>query len=637
MAKASKKYSASEIKVLKGLEAVRLRPGMYIGSTGEYGLHTLAREILDNSLDEAMNGHGDRIEMVIYEDGSLSVRDYGRGMPVDIHPDEHVPAIQLIFMNLHAGGKFDAENYSWSSGLHGVGSSVTNALSEFVYVEVCRDGKKYSIEFSRGNLVQELKVIGKSKKTGSFVKFKPDAEIFESVDFKYDILANYLKESAFLNKGLTLTIEDRRENPVKKEEWFYKGGLSEYVTSLNSSRKILTKDLIEFETIQKDEALDVALQWFNGYSEDCHFFANGVNTHDGGTHADGFRKGLVKSINDFAQSMKLVKTSEVFSNNDVFEGCCAVVAVKLHDAEFQGQTKGRLGNSYIRKFVEDIVYKEFTIYLETHQDFAKKLIDKCSKSLKAREAAKKARALTRRKSALEQTSTLPGKLADCQSKDPLECEIALVEGDSAGGSAKLARDRRHQAILPLRGKILNTEKASRTKALSSEEIKNMITAFGCGFGKDIDLSKLRYDKIIIMTDADIDGSHIRILLLTFFYRFIPGLIEEGHVYAAMPPLYKTEKNKKVYYTYSEEEQEKLIKRINKNNQKLNIQRYKGLGEMSPDQLWETTMNPETRSLLRITVKDAEKANEVFSKLMGDKVALRKEFIKENATYATVDV
>ena len=636
--KDKKSYGAEDIRVLRGLTAVRKRPAMYISDTNVYGLHVLYREVLDNALDEHMSGFGLKIETTIFEDGSVGVRDYGRGMPVDIHPEEKVPAVQLIFMNLHAGGKFGSGDgtYAFSSGLHGVGASVTNALSDYTHVEVFRDGKHYLIEFERGELTTPLKVLGKSKETGSFVRFKPDTTIFETVDFDYNVLATYLKESAFLNKGLMLTIEDRRKKPVKKESWQYEGGITEYVQSLNSSRKLLSKDIVEISSFTDDVVVEASIQYFQGYSEDVHSFANGVNTHDGGTHADGFKKGLLKSVNDYGQKMKLLKSSENLTNSDVLEGCCAVLAVKLHDAEFQGQTKGRLGNSFMRKYVEDIVYREFTIYLEKHKDFAKKLIDKCLKSLAAREAAKKAKQLTRRKSALENTSTLPGKLADCISKDPAECELFVVEGDSAGGSAKQGRDRYRQAILPLRGKILNVEKATQAKALSSEEVKNLITALGCGIGKDFDESKLRYHKLVIMTDADIDGAHIRTLLLTFLFRFMPGLLEGGYVYAANPPLFKVTQGKKSYYTYSDAEQEKLLKRLGKNKTKIDIQRYKGLGEMSQQQLWSTTMNPADRTLFKITLDDAKAADMTFKLLMGNEVASRRAFIEKNATYADID-
>lgn len=631
-------YGAQQIKRLKGLEPVRRRPGMYIGTTDVAGLHHLFAELLDNSVDEAINGFCDRIEVRIYKDGSLSVRDNGRGMPIDINKEEGVPGVELIFLELHSGGKFDEEGgaFKFSGGLHGVGASVVNALSNKTLVEISRNNKLYRMEFAKGKKVKDLTVVKgeKPKDSGSFVRIWPDETIFETIEFDYDRISNHVRHSAYLNPGLKILFVDERSD--KSEEFFFENGLLNFLEDEVSSSKVFSSDVIEVESENKNKKQKIVFQWTKDYTEKIYSFCNNVVTPDGGTHYNGFKSAILKVLNDYGHARRLLKESEDLTSAAVCEGLVAIISVFRQNAEFQGQTKGRLGSADMRKYVEDETYKTFMIYLEEHSAFAKKLIVKCQKSMLAEAAAKKAKEITRRKSSLEQTSTLPGKLADCISKNALESEILLVEGDSAGGSAKSARDRHHQAILPLRGKILNTEKVSKAKALASDEIKNMITAFGCGVGKDIDLSKLRYDKIIIMTDSDVDGSHIRILLLTFFYRYFPGLIEEGHVYAAMPPLYQTKKAKKIYYTYTEEEQRKLLNRINKNNQKLDIQRYKGLGEMDPDQLWSTTMDPSSRSLLRITVEDAKKADDVCRRLMGDKVAARKEFIEKNAVYADID-
>ena len=633
---ASKKYDAQQIEVLEGLEPVRVRPGMYIGSTGPSGLHHLVYEIVDNSVDEALAGECTKISVEICADGSIRVEDNGRGMPVDKHPKEGIPAVEVIHTKLHAGGKFGGDGYTISGGLHGVGASVVNALSEFMTVDVMRNGNIYHIEFEKGVTTQPLKKTGKAKHTGSITRFKPDATIFETVLFDYDVLKRRLKETAFLTKGLELTIKDSREGKEAEDTFCYSGGIQEFVEELTQNKKRVS-DVIYFVDDQKSKAVEVALCYTENYGENVHSYANNINTTEGGMHLLGFRSALLRCINDYGHKMKLMKESESLTATDVSEGLVAVVSVKRANAEFEGQTKAKLGNPDMKKYVDDIVYLKLMIWFEEHQDQAKAVIEKAMKALLAREAAKKARELTRRKSALETSVPLPGKLADCSEKDPALSEIFLVEGDSAGGSAKQGRDRRRQAILPLRGKILNVEKVTQAKALSSDEIKNMIVAFGCGIGKKFDPSALRYHKIIIMTDADVDGAHIRTLLLTFFYRFMPGLIEGGYVYAAQPPLFRIKQGKDLYYTYSDEEQEKMLKKCQKKKQKIEIQRYKGLGEMDYNQLWETTMNYDTRTLIRINVADAERADHVFRKLMGDKASLRREFIESHARMANIDL
>ena len=633
---ASKKYDAQQIEVLEGLEPVRVRPGMYIGSTGPSGLHHLVYEIVDNSVDEALAGECTKISVEICADGSIRVEDNGRGMPVDKHPKEGIPAVEVIHTKLHAGGKFGGDGYTISGGLHGVGASVVNALSEFMTVDVMRNGNIYHIEFEKGVTTQPLKKTGKAKHTGSITRFKPDATIFETVLFDYDVLKRRLKETAFLTKGLELTIKDSREGKEAEDTFCYSGGIQEFVEELTQNKKRVS-DVIYFADDQKSKAVEVALCYTENYGENVHSYANNINTTEGGMHLLGFRSALLRCINDYGHKMKLMKESESLTATDVSEGLVAVVSVKRANAEFEGQTKAKLGNPDMKKYVDDIVYLKLMIWFEEHQDQAKAVIEKAMKALLAREAAKKARELTRRKSALETSVPLPGKLADCSEKDPALSEIFLVEGDSAGGSAKQGRDRRRQAILPLRGKILNVEKVTQAKALSSDEIKNMIVAFGCGIGKQFDPSALRYHKIIIMTDADVDGAHIRTLLLTFFYRFMPGLIEGGYVYAAQPPLFRIKQGKDLYYTYSDEEQEKMLKKCQKKKQKIEIQRYKGLGEMDYNQLWETTMNYDTRTLIRINVADAERADHVFRKLMGDKASLRREFIESHARMANIDL
>ena len=630
------KYGARDIKVLKGLEPVRVRPGMYIGSTGPSGLHHLVYEIVDNSVDEALAGCCTKIVVELLNDGSVRVEDNGRGMPVDKHPTEGIPAVEVIHTQLHAGGKFGGGGYKISGGLHGVGASVVNALSENMSVDVMRNGNIYHIEFEKGVTTAPLKKTGKSDHTGSITQFKPDPTIFETVLYDYDVLRKHLKETAFLTKGLEVTLRDLREGKEKEDVFCYDGGIKEFVEELTKNKKRVS-DVMYFADDAKTKAAEIALCYTENYGESIHTYANNINTTEGGMYLLGCRSGILRCINDYGQKMKLMKESESLTGNDVSEGLVAVISVKRANAEFEGQTKAKLGNPDMKKYVDEFVYLQLMIWFEEHQDQAKKVIEKAMKALLAREAAKKARELTRRKSALETSVPLPGKLADCSEKDPALSEIFLVEGDSAGGSAKQGRDRRRQAILPLRGKILNVEKVTQAKALSSDEIKNMIVAFGCGIGKKFDPSALRYHKIIIMTDADVDGAHIRTLLLTFFYRFMPGLIEGGYVYAAQPPLFRIKQGKDVYYTYSDEEQEAMLKKCAKKKQKIEIQRYKGLGEMDYNQLWETTMNYDTRTLIRINVADAERADHVFRKLMGDKASARREFIETHARMAKVDI
>lgn len=629
-------YDASQIQVLEGLEPVRLRPGMYIGSTGPEGLHHLVYEIVDNSVDEALAGYCKHIEVVINEDNSISVSDDGRGMPVDIHPKLKIPAVEVIHTQLHAGGKFGGGGYKVSGGLHGVGASVVNALSTDMIVEIRRDGKLYRQEYAKGKTVTPLEIIGNAKGTGSKTTFWPDAAIFDETEYDYDTLHRRMREMAFLNKGLRISIEDKREKRKNRESFYYEGGIREYVEFLNKNKDIINKDIFYYDTTRKeknkDYEVEVALQYTTRYSELVLSYANNINTHDGGFHLMGFKSALTRTVNDYARRSKLLKDNEdSLQGEDIREGITAIVSVKLTNPQFEGQTKGKLGNSEVRGIVESSTNEFFTFFLDENPAQAKKIVTKAINAARAREAARKAREVSRKSSVLETTS-LPGKLADCSEKDPALSEIFLVEGDSAGGSAKSGRDRARQAVLPLRGKILNVEKANESRALSSEEIKNMITAFGCGFGKDFDISKLRYHKIIIMTDADVDGAHIRTLLLTFFYRFMTPLVEQGYVYAAQPPLYRVKKGKEIYYTYSDKEQDKLLAELKSGGSKVDIQRYKGLGEMDFNQLWETTMDYDRRTLVRITVDDASAADEIFTTLMGDKVPPRKKFIEDNAKY-----
>ena len=631
--KQNQNYDAEQIQVLEGLEPVRKRPGMYIGSTGPKGLHHLVYEIVDNSVDEALAGYCTEINVTINKDNSITVEDNGRGMPVDKHPKLGIPAVEVIHTVLHAGGKFGGGGYKVSGGLHGVGASVVNALSTRMEVEVKRDGKIYRQAYEQGKTVSKLEVVGDTKKTGSKTTFWPDAEIFsETTEYDYDTLQHRLRETAFLNKGIKITLEDKRESNKKKEVFHYEGGIKEFVKHMNQNKEALHKDIIYFEVKKADVCeAEVAMQYTDRYNEMILSYANNINTVEGGTHLVGFKSALTRVFNDYARKNKFLKDSDqALSGEDVREGLTAIVSVKLAEPEFEGQTKAKLGNTEMRGFVETSTNENLMAFLEENPAQAKIIMEKCLRAARAREAARKARELTRRKSVLDSNS-LPGKLADCSSKDPAVSEIFLVEGDSAGGSAIDGRDRTRQAILPLRGKILNVEKARLDKILNSDEIKNMITAFGCNIGNDFDIEKLRYHKIIIMTDADVDGAHIRTLLLTFFYRYMPELIRQGYVYAAQPPLFQVKQGKDIYYTYSDREQDALLAKLNGKG-KINIQRYKGLGEMDAEQLYDTTMSFEHRTLIQITIDDATRADEIFSTLMGDKVAPRKKFIEENAKY-----
>lgn len=638
-------YTGQQIQVLHGLEAVRVRPGMYIGSTGSQGLHHLVYEIVDNSVDEALAGFCKHIELSINEDNSITVCDDGRGMPVDMHPTEHKPTVEVIHTQLHAGGKFGGGGYKVSGGLHGVGASVVNALSTHMIVEVKRGGKLYEQEYFQGKRVTDLKVLGDAEGSGSKTTFWPDPEIFDETIYDYDILQNRMREMAFLNKGLRITIEDKREGRKKKESFCYEGGIREFVTFMNRNKKVINEDVFYFENHKKDETtgkeyeVEVALQYTGNYNETVMSYANNINTIEGGFHLQGLKAAITRTLNDYARRTKQLKEKDdSLTGDDCREGVTAIVSVKLTDPQFEGQTKAKLGNSEVRGFVESSMNEYFNFYLEEHPAQAKKIVTKCINAANAREAARKARETSRKTNVLESTS-LPGKLKDCSEKDPEICEIFLVEGDSAGGSAQEGRDRARQAVLPLRGKILNVEKATRARALDSQEIRNMITAFGCGIDDNFDISKLRYHKIIIMTDADVDGAHIRTLLLTFFYRFMRPLIEEGYVYAAQPPLFRVKRGKETWYTYSDKEQEDLLAELREKDSKtkVEIQRYKGLGEMDYTQLWETTMDYNHRTLIRISLDDAEKADEMITTLMGDKVPPRKKFIEENARYATLDL
>ena len=630
-------YGADQIQILEGLEAVRKRPGMYIGSTSSRGLHHLVYEIVDNAVDEALAGYCDTIEVVINPDNSITVTDNGRGIPVGINHKAGIPAVEVVFTILHAGGKFGGGGYKVSGGLHGVGASVVNALSDWLEVDICSDGKIYRQRYERGKTMYPLKVVGECEpeKTGSKVSFKPDATIFqETTVYDFDILKQRLREMAFLTKGLKIILRDTREENPQEKTFHYEGGIREFVSYLNRSKTPLYDDILYFEGEKNNVFVEVALQHNDSYTESVYSFVNNINTPEGGTHLVGFRNAVTKTFNDYARNNKLLKDSEAnLTGEDIREGMTAIISVKIEDPQFEGQTKQKLGNSEARGAVDSVVSEQLTYYLEQNPAVAKTICEKSILAQRAKEAARKARELTRRKTALEGMS-LPGKLADCSDKDPKNCEIYIVEGDSAGGSAKKARSRATQAILPLRGKILNVEKARLDKVYANAEIKAMITAFGTGIHEDFDISKLRYHKIIIMTDADVDGSHIATLLLTFIYRFMPELIKQGYVYLAQPPLYKLEKNKNVWYAYSDEELDQILKEVGR-DQNNKIQRYKGLGEMDAEQLWETTMDPEKRILLRVNM-DEETESEVdltFTTLMGDKVEPRREFIEENAKYA----
>ena len=631
----SAEYGADQIQILEGLEAVRKRPGMYIGSTSARGLHHLVYEIVDNAVDEALAGFCKNINVTINPDNSITVVDDGRGIPVGINHKAGIPAVEVVFTVLHAGGKFGGGGYKVSGGLHGVGASVVNALSEWLEVTICREGKIYKQRYERGHVVYKLKVIGDCdpEKTGTTVTFLPDKEIFEETIYDYDTLKVRLREMAFLTKGLNITLQDDREDPAVKREFCYEGGIKEFVEYLNRSKTSLYEQIIYCEGMVNDVYVEVALQHNDSYTENCYSFVNNINTPEGGTHLTGFKNALTKTFNDYARKNKLLKDSEPsLSGEDIREGLTAIISIKIGEPQFEGQTKQKLGNSEARGAVDNIVSEQLMIFLEQNPTVAKIILEKSILAQRARDAARKARDLTRRKTALDGMA-LPGKLADCSDKNPENCEIYIVEGDSAGGSAKTARSRATQAILPLRGKILNVEKARLDKIYANAEIKAMITAFGTGIHDDFDITKLRYHKIILMTDADVDGAHISTLLLTFIYRFMPDLIKEGYVYLAQPPLYKLEKNRKVWYAYSDQELNKILEEVGR-DQNNKIQRYKGLGEMDADQLWETTMDPEKRILKRVTMDDAQSAeiDLTFTTLMGDKVEPRREFIEANAKY-----
>ncbi|NLJ58221.1 MAG: DNA topoisomerase (ATP-hydrolyzing) subunit B [Tissierellia bacterium] len=621
-------YGAEQIQVLEGLEPVRKRPGMYIGSTGERGLHQLIYEVVDNSIDEALAGYCDTIKVIINEDNSVIIEDNGRGIPVEKNIQTGKSTLETVLTVLHAGGKFNNDAYKVSGGLHGVGVSCVNALSDFLVAEVRRDGKIYKQKFERGITKSEVELAGKTKETGTTISFLPDSTIFDSIEFNYTTVKHRLRELAFLNKGIKIILEDKRSDT--KDTFYYEGGIKEFVQFLNSKKQHLHNEIIYAEGIKDKVIVEIAIQYTDSYSENIYSFANNINTIEGGTHLVGFKTAVTRAINDYAKRSNLIKENDVaITGDDIREGITAILSIKLTDPQFEGQTKTKLGNSEVRGIVDSITGEALSIFCEENPRTAKAIVEKSLRSARARDAARKARDLVRRKGALE-SMALPGKLADCSERDPALCEICIVEGNSAGGSAKEGRDRKTQAILPLRGKILNVEKSRIDRILNSEEIKNMITAFGCGIGEDFDISKLRYHKIIIMTDADVDGAHIRTLLLTFFYRYMKDLIRNGHVYAAQPPLYRIKKGKFEQYLYSDAELNKTLEEIGRD--KVEIQRYKGLGEMNPEQLWDTTMNPETRILLRITENDAIEADEIFNILMGDKVAPRREFIETNAKY-----
>lgn len=629
----SAEYNESQIQVLEGLEAVRKRPGMYIGSTSTRGLHHLVYEIVDNAVDEALAGFCTEIYVFIHKDNTITVKDNGRGIPVGIQAQKGIPAVEVVFTILHAGGKFGGGGYKVSGGLHGVGASVVNALSEWLDVKVETDGKVYEQKYSRGNVLTKLTVTGESENHGTTVTFKPDAEIFDDLIFQFDILKQRLRETAFLTKGLKINLIDEREGIEQKRSFHYEGGIKEFVSFINKNRSPLYENIFYAEGAKDGVTVEIAFQHNDGYMENIHSFVNNINTTDGGTHLVGFKSGLTKTVNDYGKKFNLIKDNDKnLSGDDVREGITAVISVKVPEPQFEGQTKTKLGNSEVKGIVEGILSEELAFFLEQNPQTGKIIIEKALVASRARDAAKKARELVRRKTGLESTR-LPGKLTDCSDRDPKNCEIYIVEGDSAGGSAKKARDPKTQAVLPLRGKILNVEKARLDRILASEEIKAMITAFGTGISEDFDLEKLRYHKIVIMTDADVDGAHIRTLLLTFFYRYMLPLIEEGKVYIAQPPLYRVEKNKKHYYVYDDAELEKLYDEIGRTGIK-DVQRYKGLGEMDFDQLRDTTMDVKHRILKKVDLNDAITADEIFSMLMGDKVEPRRDFITENAQYVS---
>lgn len=620
-------YGAEQIQILEGLEAVRMRPGMYIGSTSERGLHHLVYEVVDNSIDEALAGYCDHIDVTIHKDNSITVVDNGRGIPVDMH-ESGKPAVEVVLTVLHAGGKFGGDGYKVSGGLHGVGVSVVNALSTSMEVQVKRDGKIYEIAFKRGVTTKPLTVVGTTAETGTRVHFVPDPEIFSVTTYSYETLRHRLRELSFLNHGITIGLHDERVEPVRSESFRFEGGISSFVEHLNRKKEVLNPEPIYFNGVKDATVVEIAMQYNDSYQENIYSFVNNINTEEGGTHLAGFKLALTRAANDFARKQGILKDKDSnLSGDDVREGLTCVISLKIREPQFEGQTKTKLGNSEVRGIVDSIVTEGLSEYFDENPAITKRIIEKAIMASRAREAARKARELTRRKNALE-VSSLPGKLADCSVKDPEQAEIYLVEGDSAGGSAKQGRDRRFQAILPLRGKILNVEKARLDKIFANAEIRTMITAFGTGISEDFDLSKRRYGKIIIMTDADVDGAHIRTLLLTFLYRYMKPLIEHGHVYIAQPPLYQIRKGKKHWYTYSDDELARKLDEVGRDG--VTVQRYKGLGEMNPEQLWETTMDPEGRTMLRVEMEDAEEADELFTILMGDKVEPRRQFIEEKA-------
>jgi len=628
-----KNYNAGSIQVLEGLEPVRKRPGMYIGSTGTKGLHHCVMEVMDNSIDEVLAGRADTINVRIYKDGSISVEDNGSGIPVEVHPKTGKSTLETVLTVLHAGGKFNNDAYKVSGGLHGVGVSCVNALSEWLIATVKRGGHIYEQHFARGKAQGDIEVVGDTKESGTTIQFMPDEEIFDTTEFSKEVLVNKFRETAFLNKGVRITLIDEREEDPSEEVFHYEGGIKSFVEYINRSKNAITNDIIYFDKSMDDCELEIAMQYTDGYSENVLTFANNIHTTEGGYHLTGFRNALTRALNDYGRKANIIKEKEEnLSGDDAREGLTAIVSVKLKEPQFEGQTKSKLGNSEVQGIVNTACYQELNDYFELHPQEGKKIIEKAISAQRAREAARKARDLSRGKRSVLDNTTLPGKLADCQSNDNTETEIFIVEGDSAGGSAKQGRDRKFQAILPLRGKILNVEKARLDKILAYEEIKAMITAFGTGIDTEFNIEKLRYGKIIIMTDADVDGAHIRTLLLTFFFRHMRELVDDGHIYIAQPPLYMVSKNRKEYYVYDDDELEDLLKEIGRDN--YTIQRYKGLGEMNPEQLWETTMDPEHRILLRVNVDDAVNADEIFSMLMGDKVEPRREFIEKNAKYAS---
>ena len=623
-------YSAQHIQVLKGMEHVRKRPSMYIGSTGPEGFHHLVYEVVDNSIDETLAGYCSTISVVIEKGNVIRVEDNGRGIPVDNHPVEKVSALEVVMTKLHAGGKFDKSSYKVSGGLHGIGVSVVNALSEWCEVEVHRNNKIYYQRYQRGLPVKKVAVTGKSESPGTKTRFKADGDIFENINYSFDTLSNRLRELAFLNKGVEISIYDERTTKEKTHKFKFDGGVRSFIEYINKNKKTIHKDPIYFETIKDDVWVEIALQYNDGYNETLFSFANNINTREGGTHLIGFKSALTRTLNDAARRLNLTKKlEENLSGDDVREGLSAVISVKIPEPQFEGQTKAKLGNSEVKGIVESTMNEKITAYFEENPAVVRSILDKCVMAAKARAAARRARELTRRKSFLE-SSGLPGKLADCSEQDPTKCELYIVEGDSAGGSAKLGRDRQFQAILPLWGKMLNVEKTRIDKVLANDKLLPIISTLGTSAGSTFDLKRLRYHKVIIMADADVDGSHIRTLLLTFFFRYMQELIEKGHMYIAMPPLYKIAVGKKTFYVHNDAERDKILKDYSKDSKQVNVQRYKGLGEMNPDQLWDTTMDPEQRSIVRITLEDVVEADGIFTTLMGDAVEPRRKFIEENA-------